>query len=350
MCKVDVVKLDGETICQVELDLGCSVGMLKFEIMKISHIPIAEQLLSYSDMMLSDADLLLTILGLIDVAEVTLSIFRRAVLLGTQSSLPHNYTSRPVLEHTCLNQLLSVGEIAIASSAEPISRTAVFYGRAGAGKSAMATWLVGHEELQAYFEQIVWLKFGQQLSEWKAIQQLGRLLGVLSHEEAFSDGVIGRPELEQRINGRLQGNRTLLVSDDVWTRDQLRAFNGLTASGGVLAHLMTTRNHQLAAEHSGYGEVEHITPMQNEEARMLLERVSGSTMNDSDASAVLKHCRGSPAILRSMATLCRLRGVHGALERVEQWKRSGNWTTRMPAASVCYVAITLEMTIDDLDS
>ena len=64
------------------------------------------------------------------------------------------------------------------------------------------------------------------------------------------EGITARAELEVKINEALQGKRTLPVSDDIWTREQLQAFSGLTANRGLLTHLFTTRNHALVTEHA----------------------------------------------------------------------------------------------------
>ena len=107
--------------------------------------------------------------------------------------------------------------------------------------------------------------------------------------------------------------------DDIWTAEQLGAFAALTAEGGLLGRLVTTRNDELAGEHA-----HKVEALKEEEALRVLAGYMGKTAEDEGgggraptraATRLVEMCRGNPAMLRSVAALCRKQG-RGADARV----------------------------------
>ena len=116
--------------------------------------------------------------------------------------------------------------------------------------------------MQSRFTQIVWVTFGQELAPLHALRSLAGLVGVVAEARATAAREAGGSErreaeaLKLLINELLRVAPTLLVSDDVWTREQFEAFAQLEAT----ARLITTRDEALAAEYSGDG-AEQMPPM-----------------------------------------------------------------------------------------
>ena len=106
----------------------------------------------------------------------------------------------------------------------------------------------------------------------------------------------------------LAGQRRLLVLDDVWTAEQLGAFAALTAEGGLLGRLVTTRNDELAGEHA-----QKVDPLQGDEELRVLASVHHATAERDGGGAARRRrraaagelCSGNPAQLRSVAALCK---------------------------------------------
>ena len=119
-------------------------------------------------------------------------------------------------------------------------------GPAGAGKSTMAVCLARDPAVHAHFSDgVTWLPFGRERTGAEVLATLA------------ARGSASPPRAERRrradglaISRALAGQRRLLVLDDVWTAEQLGAFEALTAEGGLLGRLVTTRNDELAGEHA----------------------------------------------------------------------------------------------------
>ena len=132
----------------------------------------------------------------------------------------------------------------------------------------------------------------------------GRLGGLI----VGTDRQLTQDELTGAASRTLDGKRTLLVLDDIWTKEQLDAFAPLTAEDGLLGRLLTTRNQVLAGEHA-----QKVDELQEEEGLRMLARYMGKTIeelnNDAAATRLVERCSGNPAQLRSVAGLCRSMGV-----------------------------------------
>ena len=180
------------------------------------------------------------------------------------SNLPEEYQGRPELEKEHRKKLLGAdGTMAITGA-----RTTGVSGPAGAGKSTMALFLAHDVYVQTHFSDgIIWLPFGRERTGADVLQTLAvKLLGAdAASNAALIEMVPGA------ISGALAGQRRLLVLDDVWTAEQLGAFEALTAEGGLLGRLVTTRSDELAvAQHA-----QKVDALEDEEALRVLAAYKG---------------------------------------------------------------------------
>ncbi|MEV4130168.1 NB-ARC domain-containing protein [Nocardia sp. NPDC049707] len=136
------------------------------------------------------------------------------------------------------------------------------FGMSGAGKTTLATAITRHPDMQeAFSEGIVWVDAKRDVAP-TLLQE--RLVGQLTGEVvSFSTVEAGRHRLAELLAGRA----VLLVVDDVWDIDILRALNVVGARGALL---FTTRDRGIArADGATMHEVDQLTL---EQALMLLGR------------------------------------------------------------------------------
>ena len=240
-----------------------------------------------------------------DVAGLSLT----APLLDRVPPLPEEYTPRPELEAAHRDALLrSTHMMAITATTTGVS------GPAGAGKSTTAAVLARDPLVHAHFpDGATWLSFGRERTGADVLRTLAtsilRLDPALPHEE-----------LPRAISAALVGQRRLLVLDDIWTKEQLHAFSSLAAEGGLLGRLVTTRNNALAGEHA-----KTVDALQEEEGLRVLARYMRTTpeqlRDEADAVRLVGMCSGNPAMLRSVAALCKKKGVAPTLAYLEQCRQ-----------------------------
>jgi len=183
-----------------------------------------------------------------------------AVLDGVPS-LPKQYQPRPQLAATHLDALLSsTGTMAITASTTGVS------GPAGAGKSTTAIVLARDPQVHAHFNDgVIWLAFGRERTGAEVLCTLAGRLGVAT--EPGTGRQLAQDELTSATSRALDGKKTLLVLDDIWRKEQLDAFASLTAEGGLLGRLVTTRNHDLAG-----ADAQKVDELQEEEGLRMLAR------------------------------------------------------------------------------
>jgi hypothetical protein len=191
-------------------------------------------------------------------------------------NLPEQYQRRPDLEEKHRNTLLRTGTMTITAATTGVS------GPAGAGKSTMAICLARDLDVQAHFSDgITWLPFGRERTGADVLYTLAPRLGV----DGIRRGVAGEifdfrlspAGYAEAISRKLAGQRRLLVLDDVWTTEQLGIFQALTAEGGLLGLLVTTRNDELAAAH---GPATKVDALSDEEGLRVLAVYAGVTVEE----------------------------------------------------------------------
>ena len=217
-------------------------------------------------------------------------------------NLPEQIERRTELESEHRNALLrSPRMMAITATTTGVS------GPAGVGKSTMATVLARDALVHAHFpDGITWLSFGR---ERKGAEVLQKFASQLRVELAPGD------ELREGINRALAGQRRLLVLDDIWTEEHRDAFSSLNAENGLLGRLVTTRSDELAGEHA-----QKVVALQDAEGlRVLASYMDVKQLtDDSAARRLVELCCGNPAMLRSVAALCKKRGTASTLDYLEK--------------------------------
>ena len=198
-----------------------------------------------------------------------------AVPLDGVPPLPEQYEPRPALEAAHRAALLrSEGVMAITAATTGVS------GPAGAGKSTTAAVLARDPLVHARFpDGVTWLAFGRERTGAEVLRALASRLGFAAEAGAQLSGA----ELASAVGRALAGQRRLLVLDDIWTREQLDAFAALTAEGGRLGKLVTTRSDELAGEHKVA-----VVRLEEEEGLRVLASYMGTTAEELGGEAAAR--------------------------------------------------------------
>lgn len=162
--------------------------------------------------------------------------------------LPTNYVPRPEEFNELLDHLLNH------------TTTVALIGAGGFGKTTLATALCHNPKIKDKFNHgILWITLGKQAKEWN--RKIEDLIYILDQE---------RPDLKSKDNivqnfvQRLSDRNILLVIDDVWKEDHLKAF---LQGGRRCARLITTRELEILPESTKWIDVD---AMKTEEAVELL--------------------------------------------------------------------------------
>jgi len=146
------------------------------------------------------------------------------------------------------------------------------HGMGGAGKSTVAAALAQDcRSRRTYPDGVFWLDMGKEPDLPLAMSHIGTSLGD-SHDEY--------PTLEHarlRLSSVLEDKAALIVLDDVWDADVVRAFQ---FTGNHCCLLVTTRNEDIARNLGGH--IQFMNVLSNEESLALLQKRVGEGVAKDD--------------------------------------------------------------------
>ena len=206
--------------------------------------------------------------------------------------------------------------------------------RAGIGKSTAAAWAARQATEDGAFTAVYWLQFSRDAKALSLLRSLVTDLGC--GEQVERRDLRGRgKQVEQASDEKLvallvmnlrERGRVLLVLDDVWTPAQIEPFKNLALKlSRSLTLLFTTRKVDLFDGDTRLG----ISRLSETEAgRLLVHLCCGSKKEHSQDrkamraeagfTTLLAKCKGLPALVRSVSTLCNSSTCASVLER---WSR-----------------------------
>ncbi len=205
---------------------------------------------------------------------------RRRVPTPNVPALPARFVARP--------ELLAEAKAALlAPSACQGARMVGLVGMGGAGKSVLARALARDEEVcRAFPDGIVWLELGP---EPDLAARQAQLLEAFGDSRAVVDAQLGLARLHQLVHQAA----CLLVLDNVWEREHLRAFELLEPASALL---VTSRDGDVLDTSAATC---RVGPLQGEPARRLLALSAGQDPASLPAEAheVADECGGLPLAL-----------------------------------------------------
>jgi hypothetical protein len=195
--------------------------------------------------------------------------------------MPPHFAARAELLAQARTALLECSQINAAT------RMVGLVGMGGSGKSVLARALARDREIRRTFRDgIIWLELGPTPNLLARQAQLA---------EAFEDyrPVIDLQQQMERLNRLLAGKACLVVLDNVWQSQHLRAFELREPESALL---VTTRNQDIL---DWSVTVQPVHPLSQEQARGLLAAWAGQdpTMLPVEAEEVAKECGGLPLAL-----------------------------------------------------
>ena len=149
-----------------------------------------------------------------------------------------------------------------AAEGEEISPRVAIVGTGGIGKTSLAIAIARDPGIQTDFpEGILWITLGPQPK--LILRQLDLLSLVTDETFLFRDVEQGRIRLERLLAGR----KILLILDDVWDQEHLRAFQ---IASSQICILVTTRKRSIAR--SSQAKTHYLNSLRSPEAIALLEQ------------------------------------------------------------------------------
>ncbi|EFC82585.1 NB-ARC domain protein [Parafrankia sp. EUN1f] len=162
-------------------------------------------------------------------------------------------TARPSLEAAVLGEL----------AAGLISPVVALTGMSGAGKSTIARKAVASQEVRDRFaDGLIWITAGPGADPTACQSWVLEACGDRFPVRTVDEGV-------RRLRKVLGGRRVLIVADDVWTAEQVRALDAQVPGSGLL---VTSRNAEVVSPGDG---LVCVGPLEPDEARNLLARYAG---------------------------------------------------------------------------
>jgi hypothetical protein len=239
-------------------------------------------------------DLARTIENLLSSSEVPLSSEPR--LFGSIPSLPPHYVAQLAHFEAVRNEILDTTTTGVTMIGARKGTTLV--GMGGVGKTTLAAALVRDQEIQQAFpDGICWLSLGREPEVLGLQHQL--LAWIAPGAEPPNDPQEGREALVVAV----KTGRWLIVLDDVWRREHLRAFELADTASRVL---VTTRDYEIARSSGAATRV--VDELSDSAARAILAKAVGLAESNLPPAAaeVIMQCGRLPlALAMAGATLAK---------------------------------------------
>ena len=158
-------------------------------------------------------------------------------------------------------------------------------GMPGVGKSALAMVIAHHKEILSHFQDgVLWAGLGQEPDVMRALAIWGEALGHDVSDE------VNEVERSQAVKDAIGQRRILLVIDDAWS---LKAAEALRCGGPHCAHLLTTRDKEIARSFAGAEHVQRIPELEMDSSFDLLRALAPEVCEEfSDAALELAQAVG----------------------------------------------------------
>eukprot|EP01047_Picozoa_sp_COSAG01_P028404 COSAG01_NODE_1906_length_8932_cov_6.105263_7_plen_1049_part_00 len=194
---------------------------------------------------------------------------------------PHlSENTRVVTEMYTLKELLLTGggeAKSLEVSSQKRSSKVGAYGMGGVGKTIMAAWIARDLDIRKHFDLILWITCSQ-------TPNIPKLLALAYLQATGSEVGQGKAagEIKEMVKNAIQGQRVLLILDDVWDAAQETALNCVDVTDSTASRLLvTTRIKGLLPEKSA----EHVSIglPSKEEALQLLCCSAGVALSSTQA-------------------------------------------------------------------
>ncbi|XP_043714230.1 disease resistance RPP13-like protein 4 [Telopea speciosissima] len=222
-------------------------------------------------------------------------------------------------------------------------------GMGGLGKTTTAQKVFNDREVENHFDRRMWVSVSQTFTEEQILRSMLKHLG---------DASVGddRGELLRKINQYLQGQRYLIVMDDVWREDSdwwQRICHGLPKGNGGSV-IITTRIEKVARK-MGVTEARIHCPkfLSENDSWLLFRKVAfaasggecGYPELESVGKEIVEKCKGLPLAIKAVGgiMLCKL-------PYYDEWRRIAENFREELAENDDSVMASLQLSYDELPS
>ncbi|XP_028765318.1 putative disease resistance protein RGA3 [Neltuma alba] len=259
----------------------------------------------------------------------------------TSSKLEENIIGREESEKEVINLLLNT------DNNENVSLVAVV-GIGGLGKTALAQLVYNNAKANKLFDKQMWVCVSDEFDVKALVKKI--------LESSINDGVSDQQLelLQNKLEQNLNGQKYLLVLDDVWTEDRekwlhLKKYLMCGAKGSKI--LVTTRN-QTVANIMGVKRPYLLEGLDNDQSWKLLKRLTFddneiTTPNlESVGQKIAEKCKGVPLAIRAMGSLLRSKSRESDWEDLlkgDFWKLRDANDSIMPILKLSYDSLAIEL-------